>query len=172
MIYTVRQTPDRILRNLAKPVLPADFEAVWLRELVENMSLTLEACIEGVALAAPQIGESRRIFIVGRRAFPDRDAEKPWPGDLVFINPVIVRRSRRQIEVVEGCLSIANRYGTLKRRERVSVEAFDLLGRKFTRHASGLLAQIFQHEIEHLDGRLFIDQARDLHYVEPDRHHD
>ena len=89
----------------------------------------------------------------------------------MFINPIIVRRSRKQIELLEGCLSVRNQYGTIKRHERVSVAAYDLAGRKFVRHASGLLAQIFQHEVEHLDGVLFTDRAWDIHEVESNQNH-
>ena len=167
MPLPVRQNQDPVLRQLAKPVPIEDRLAPWLDKMIGEMSATLTACPDGVALAAPQIGESWRVFIVGERAFLKRDASQPWTGDLVFINPVITRRSRRKIEFTEGCLSIRSRYGTTKRHERVSVAAYDLAGRKFTRHASGLMAQVFQHEIEHLDGILFIDHAWDLHDVEP-----
>ena len=170
-ILTVRQQADPVLRQKAKSVPVADFGSTWLLKLLTDMSDTLAACQDGVALAAPQIGESWRIFVVGERAFPRRDTKKPWSGDLVFINPIITRHSQRVIEVLEGCLSLASRYGTIKRHERVSVEAYNLEGNKFTRHASGLLAQVFQHETEHLDGILFIDQAWDLHDVDHNQGH-
>ncbi|HEY4476898.1 MAG TPA: peptide deformylase [Candidatus Paceibacterota bacterium] len=170
-ILTIRQKEDPVLRQLAKPVPTIDFDSTWLSKLVGDMSTTLAACQDGVALAAPQIGESWRVFIIGERAFPQRDTKKPWSENLVFINPIITRRSRRQLEVLEGCLSVASCYGTIKRHERVSVAALDLHGDKFTRHASGLLAQIFQHEIEHLDGILFIDQAWNLHDVDHGQGH-
>ena len=172
MPLLIRQENDPALREIAKPVPAADLGRPWVKKLVNEMSAALAACADGVALAAPQIGESWRIFIIGERAFPKRDGSKPWPSDLVFINPKIIRQSRRQAELTEGCLSVRNRYGMIKRCQRVSVEAYDLAGRKFVRHASGLLAQVFQHEIEHLDGVLFIDQAWDLHDVELNQDHD
>jgi peptide deformylase len=165
MILPVRQVADPVLRQIAQAIPLKDLSAPWLEKIIKEMSVTLAGCVDGVALAAPQIGELWRLFIVGERAFPKRDTSKPWPGDLVFINPVIVRQSRRQIDLTEGCLSVRNLYGTTRRHERVSVEAYDQLGHKFVRHASGLLAQVFQHEIQHLDGILFIDQAQDLHEV-------
>ena len=161
----IKQEPDLLLRQIAKMVPLTDCGAPWLKKLVSGMSTTLAACPDGVALAAPQIGESWRLFIVGERAFPKRDTAPHWDHDLVFINPVITRRSRRQAELTEGCLSVRHRYGTTVRPERVSVEAYDQNGHKFVRHASGLLAQVFQHEIEHLDGIIFIDHARNLHEV-------
>jgi len=171
MPLLIRQEPDPVLREIAKPVPVVDLSSSWVKKLIVDMSAALAVCVDGVALAAPQIGESWRIFIVGERAFPTDNKSRIWPGDLVFINPAIIRRSRKQVEVVEGCLSVRNQYGTIKRHERVSVIAYDLAGRKFARHASGLLAQVFQHEIEHLDGVLFIDRAWDLHEVKPNQDH-
>ncbi len=171
MLLLIRQKEDPVLRRIAKPVPIADLPVSWIKKLTTDMSAALAVCADGVALAAPQIGESWRIFVVGARAFPTGDKTKLWPGDLVFINPTITRRSQKQVELAEGCLSVRNQYGTTKRHERVSVAAHDLAGRKFVHHASGLLAQVFQHEIEHLDGILFTDRARDLHEVEPNQNH-
>ena len=171
MTLPVRQVEDPVLRQIAQAIPLEDLTAPWLEKIIKEMSVTLAGCVDGVALAAPQIGELWRLFIVGERAFPNRNTAKPWPGDLVFINPVIVRQSRRQVDLTESCLSVRNYYGTTKRHERVSVEAYDQLSHKFFRHASGFLAQVFQHEIQHLDGVLFIDQARDLHEVEPETNH-
>ena len=171
MPLLIRQKENPALRQIAKPVPIADLPAAWVKKLIDDMSTALAVCVDGVALAAPQIGESWRIFIIGERAFPDGDKTKTWPGDLVFINPTIIRRSRKQVELAEGCLSVRNQYGTTKRHERVSVAAYDLAGRKFVRHGSGLLAQVFQHEIEHLDGVLFTDRAWDLHEVGPNQNH-
>lgn len=167
MPLPVRQNQDPVLRQVAMSVPIQDLPATWLDKLIGEMSATLKACPDGVALAAPQIGESWRVFIVGERAFPKRNPSEPWSGDLVFINPTITRRSRRQTDLTEGCLSVRNRYGTTKRHDRVSVTAFNRVGQKLIRHASGLMAQVCQHEIEHLDGILFIDHARNLHQVEP-----
>ncbi len=170
MIPKVIQEPDSVLRQISQPVL--DYGSAEVKKLIEKMSSTLAACADGVALAAPQIGELWRVFIVGERAFPKSENAKPWEHDLVFINPEIVRRSRKKAELIEGCLSVMNQFGTVKRHEQVTVEAYDLAGKKFTHHASGLMAQIFQHEIAHLDGHLFIDEAWDIHEVTPTDKHD
>ncbi len=171
MPLAIRQIEDPVLRETAKPIPLAEITEPWVKKLVADMSAALVVCVDGVALAAPQIGQSWRVFVVGERAFPTDNKDRIWPGDLVFINPTVIRRSRKKVELPEGCLSVRNQYGLIKRHERVSVEAYDLDGRKFVRHASGLLAQVFQHETEHLDGILFTDQARDLHEVEPDKNH-
>ena len=130
-----------------------------------RMGKILEACPDGVALAAPQVGENLRLFIVSPKAFDDKP-DKDKPGEhLVYINPRIKKNSSKMLELEDGCLSVANMYGKIKRAEKVTVEALDEKGLKFTRGGSGLLAEIFQHEIDHLDGVLFVDKAKDLREI-------
>ncbi len=82
--------------------------------------------------------------------------------DMVFINPEITRLSRKKKEMSEGCLSVRDIYGTVLRHEKASVHAFDISGKPFDYHASGLIAHIFQHECDHLDGILYTDKATRL----------
>lgn len=153
---------DPRLHARAEP-LPADyFGTPKLKALLAEMSRVLAGESDGVALAAPQVGLPWRLFIISAKTF----GEKTGAADLVFINPQISRRSRKKAWLEEGCLSVRPLYGLVERSERASVSAFDEAGRPFTRHGSGLLAQIFQHEIDHLDGILFTDKAKDLHKVE------
>jgi peptide deformylase len=93
--------------------------------------------------------------------------EKFEPKDLVFINPQILKKSREQELMEEGCLSVRWLYGQVKRAKKVLVKAYDETGKPFTFGGSGLMAQIFQHEIDHLDGVLFIDKARGLKEMPP-----
>ena len=151
------------LRAPTETVAAAEFGTLSLTKLVRRMSAALAACDDGVALAAPQIAANRRVFIVSRKIF----AAEPPAADLVFINPVIKRRSRQSKLLEEGCLSVRWWYGKVKRAEKVTIEAQDESGRRFTRHASGLLAQIFQHEVDHLNGVLFIDKAEALEEILP-----
>lgn len=123
---------------------------------------------DGVAIAAPQVGEGLRIFIVAGFVF---DLKKknisgtPTP-DKIFINPKITKRSRESKWIAgEGCLSVRWIYGTAKRNQRVTVVAQDETGKPFSMGATGLLAQIFQHECDHLDGILFIDHAKDIKHM-------
>ncbi|MBI2097479.1 MAG: peptide deformylase [Candidatus Vogelbacteria bacterium] len=153
----IRQKTDPILRQKAKAVTVL-LPNAKIDRIVSEMRAALDAAEDGVALAAPQIGVSLRLFIVSPKALGWRTDE---PG-LVFINPCLVKRSHRKVELVEGCLSIRQVYGRIKRSEKVTIQALDAAGRRFTRHTAGLLAQIVQHEIDHLDGILFIDQAHDL----------
>jgi len=122
------------------------------------MSETLANQKDGVALSAPQVGENVRIFIVSHKLF-DNDT------DQVFINPIITNRAKEIQEMEEGCLSIRGWYGMVQRNTKVTIEALDAKGEKTNRGASDLLAQIFQHEIDHLDGILFTDKATDLRLI-------
>lgn len=114
----------------------------------------------GVAIAAPQIGIPLRIFLV-HDTNKDRsdDPDAPVIPDLVAINPRIVKLSKRTHIVGEGCLSVPEYYGAVKRSKNATLRAYDEHGNEYERGAGGLLAQIFQHECDHLDGMLFIDRA-------------
>lgn len=161
------QNGHPVLRKRAKEV---PVHAIPTREIgktLKDMSEALAAQEDGVAIAAPQIGVSLRIFVVSGKVF-DREALKDGEDpDRVFVNPVITKMSRKKAELEEGCLSVRWLYGKIKRSEKVSLTAYDETGKKFSYSASGLLAQIFQHETDHLNGILFIDSATDLHEFTP-----
>lgn len=146
------------LSTIAREVPLVDIGSPKLNTVLANMREALDACDDGVALAAPQIGETLRIFIVHPRAWK----QVPSGEHLVYINPTILKRSKKKEEMDEGCLSVRGIYGKTKRSPRATVEAYDEHGKKFTRGAGGLLAQIFQHETDHLNGILFVDHATDL----------
>ena len=133
-----------------------------LREPTENITvfdsaLTLlvdamfDTMIEadGVGLAAPQVGISKRLFVVDTR----RDGER-----IAFINPEIIETSDDSVPYEEGCLSIPGVYHDVMRPSRVTINAQDVKGKHFTIHAEGLLARAIQHENDHLHGKLFIDR--------------
>ncbi len=158
------QTGNPVLRQVAKPVAKKDIGGKKLVALINKMKKALEGEKYGVALAAPQLGESLRLFVVAGRVFVPEDApeDAPAPPHMVFINPELVRTSRKKAEVSEGCLSVRGKYGAVERFEKATVKALDEDGRAFVRHGSGLLAQIFQHELDHLEGILFTDKATKL----------
>ncbi len=170
------QKEDPVLRLIAREVTLNEIGGEKINKIIEEMTATLEKSSDGVALAAPQIGESIRLFVVSPRAYEiqageeanrssDIDAEKKPTATvdkLIYINPIITRRSSKKIELDEGCLSVRNVFGKIFRHEKVTVTALDEHGKKFSRGASGLLAEIYQHEIDHLNGILFIDSAKDL----------
>ncbi len=145
-VYQVLTLPDEILRAKAMPV--ANINAGVLRVL-DNMVDTLYA-FDGVGLAAPQIGVSKRIIVVD-------------PGDNLFemINPEIIDKEGEELGT-EGCLSVPNVRGVVPRALNIKVRGLNRRGEEYEVEASGLLARVFQHEIDHLDGVLFIDKATNV----------
>jgi peptide deformylase len=146
------------LRLSARMVTADEFDSPLLRDVVASMKQALAREQDGVAIAAPQIGISLRVFVVAESAYAKDAKYKP----LVFINPRIVKRSKKMAIMQEGCLSVRWVYGKTKRSVAATVEAYDEEGKKFTYGGNGLLAHIFQHEIDHLDGVLFTDHGFDL----------
>jgi len=157
---TVIQKGDVVLRAKSREVGIHELSTPEMKNVLRKMTETLTLCEDGVALAAPQIAESLRIFVVSPRAW--KNATPPKGESLVYINPKIVKLSKKREILDEGCLSVRGIFGKTKRAARATVTALDENGKEFTRGAGGLLAQIFQHEIDHLDGVLFIDHATDL----------
>ncbi len=155
------------LRIPASPVSPADIGTKKLAEILTRMKEALRSQSDGVAIAAPQIAVPLRIFVVAGFIFKKKkDIE--IPADKVFINPEILSLSKEKEWLEEGCLSVRYLYGEVSRSKKAKVRAHDEHGKRFTVGASGLLAQIFQHETDHLDGKLFIDTARDIHEMSPE----
>lgn len=169
----ILQRESPILRKLAKDVLVKDIQSKKIKAVISKMKKAMKAEEDGVAIAAPQIGESLRIFIVSGRALALMDKVKDPEvnefdyEDLVFINPKITKLSQKKTMMEEGCLSVRWLYGKVKRSDRAYLEAYDDNAKRVSRGASGLLAQIFQHEVDHLDGVLFIDKAIDLEELPP-----
>jgi len=139
-----------VLRQRAAPVARVD-DAV--RRLVDDLFETMRAA-KGVGLAANQVGVAQRVAVV--------DVGEEHPPPLVLINPVIVERSP-EIEIAEeGCLSIPEIFGDVERAQRVVVEALDRDGRPCRAEVGGYKARAVQHEIDHLDGVLFLDRVDSL----------
>ena len=160
------QKDNEILREKAKELKLSDIGGKKIAKILKDMSSALAKEDDGVALAAPQIAVPLRIFIVAGKIF-SKEGEVPKP-DLVFINPKITALSKTKIGLEEGCLSVRWFYGTVKRSDKATVEAYDETGKKFTRSGSGLMAQIFQHEPDHLDGILFIDKTKKVEEYKPE----
>lgn len=152
MQLEVRFYPDPVLAKKAEPVEAVTDE---IRELVTNMAETMYAN-EGIGLAAPQVGESIRLVVIDLSGPEVRDDLR------VLINPEIVEKSEETVETEEGCLSVASLRAKVKRSAEVSVKATDLDGNAVTIDADELLAVCLQHEIDHLDGVLFIDHISRL----------
>ncbi len=161
---SIVQNGDPVLRAEAALVEEAEFGTKALIAEVQDMIDALDAEQDGVALAAPQIGISKRIFIVRYDRLHPAPEGSPVPADIgIFINPEFMRVSRRREVMDEGCLSVRGMYGKTYRHERATVRARTVDGARFERGGGGILAQVFQHEIDHLDGILFIDDAVDTY---------
>jgi len=176
----ILQKDNLVLRKVALEVPVETIKSPKVVAILAQMKEALDSQEDGVAIAAPQIGESLRIFVVSEHALeiPNKieqrkkvlkDKDKKY-GHLVFINPTITKVSKGKTFLEEGCLSVRYAYGKVKRFNKASVEAYDENGKLFKRGGSGLMAQIFQHEIDHLNGVLFIDKAIDVEEVPPKEH--
>lgn len=154
---------DPVLRETAKPVPVKDIASPKIAGIVKDMIEAMRSQKDGVAIAAPQIGVNLRIFAVSGPLLSMADKTyKGGDADLVFINPEILKSSKQKKDVEEGCLSVRWLYGKVKRSTQVTIRAYNEKGEKLERGASGLLAQIFQHEVDHLNGVLFTDRAKEL----------
>ncbi len=146
-MFDILREPSPDLRKKSKPIemveLASTNTQTFLAELAETMKHA-----DGVGIAAPQVGVQKRVIIVQTPNGPE-----------AFVNPKIVSSSLRKVESEEGCLSVPGVFGIVKRHQKVKVKALDRHGKKQLRKASGLEAIIFQHEIDHLDGVLFIDKV-------------
>lgn len=165
MKSVIVQVGDGVLREKAKPVAKKDVSSRKIQSVITIMRKALAPEENGVAIAAPQIGEPLRIFIVAGKVFEAAEQEDPDAKklkDKVFINPEFLRVSRKKNEMSEGCLSVRGVYGLVLRHDKASIKALNERGESITYHGSGLLAQIFQHEMDHLDGVLFVDKVETI----------
>ena len=144
-IPSLCMAPHPALRVVARPV---DAFADEVRRLARDLIETMHAH-EGIGLAAPQIGRDTQVFVA--------NPSQRRGGELVVVNPVL-RGARGRASVVEGCLSVPNVWGRVRRAAAVRLEGRDLAGKPLAIEAEGLLAVVLQHEFDHLQGRLFIDR--------------
>lgn len=149
-----------VLRKKARRV--RDFDEK-LHRLIDDMTDTMLDA-PGVGLAAPQVGVSERVIVV---RLPDDEDSREEYGEQAgvlyqVVNPEIIRASRETVDGVEACLSIPGYFGTVERAESVTVRGQDRHGKEIRIKARGWLARVFQHEIDHLDGVLYIDRASEV----------
>ena len=156
------QTPHKTLRAIAQEVEKAAIGSDKLLSIIETMKKNLHGEDDGVAIAAPQIDVPLRIFVVSKKVLPKAD------DDMVFINPQITKLGKKKEAMSEGCLSVRWKYGLVKRATTATVKALNMQGNEFVMSGKGLLAQIFQHETDHLNGILFIDKATDVEDLPPE----
>jgi peptide deformylase len=156
-IKEIIKLPHPTLRRVARKIV--DFDS-GLHALVEDMIETMRD-EPGVGLAAPQVNISQRLIVV---EYPDDDSiPEAEPKIYVLINPDIVDSSDEKVKGIEGCLSVPNLYGDVERSQSILIEGQTQLGKNISINAEGWLARIFQHEIDHLNGVLFVDRAEELY---------
>jgi peptide deformylase len=156
-VLSIRVVPDPVLRQKAKRVKAIDGS---IKKLVADMIETLHAEPGRVGLAAPQVGVSLRVIVIG---IPEEE-------DIALINPEIVRRKGERM-VTEGCLSVPGYFGVVKRAESVRAKGRDVNGKEVKIKAGELLAQALEHEIDHLNGMLYVDHLESpdkLYKIEPE----
>ncbi len=168
----ILQKDSPVLRQVAKPVPLKDIGKDKLNELIDGMKSVLAQENDGVGLAAPQVGVSLRLFIVSELVFlrkksdmtpeEQKTASSLEHANLVYINPEIITISKDRKALDEGCLSVRPLFGKVRRATRVKIRAYDEFGNPFERTETGLLAHIYQHEVDHLNGVLFVDKAKEI----------
>ena len=151
MIRPILKYGDKVLHQQAQPVgdLSGD-----IQQLIDDMIETMYAA-PGIGLAAPQVGMPLRMFVI------DLSVGREPDGLMVMINPSFVERGGMQLEE-EGCLSVPDFNATVVRPSRVVVKGLDRRGTEYQRQGEGLLARAFQHEMDHLDGTLFVNRLRGI----------
>lgn len=149
-LLEILEFPDPRLRTVAKPVARVDEE---LCSLIDNMFETMYAA-PGIGLAATQVNVHKRLLVL--------DVSEHGDQPMVFINPEITPLSEETRPYDEGCLSVPGFYETVQRPERIRVKALDRNGEAFEMEADGLLAVCLQHELDHLNGKLFVDYVSRL----------
>jgi peptide deformylase len=147
-VFPIRTLPEPVLRQKAKRVRTIDGS---IKKLVADMLETMHADPGRVGLAAPQVGVSLRVVVIG---IPDEE-------DIILINPEIVRRKGERL-VTEGCLSVPGYVGQINRAETVTAKGRDLSGKEIRIKAEGLLAQALEHEVDHLNGMLYVDHLESM----------
>ena len=156
-IRRIYETPDPILRQISKPV--ETFDAA-LKTLVEDMFETMYDA-PGIGLAAVQVGQPIRLLVIDLQE-PAEEGGEPVRDPLIFINPEILWHSDSDVPYTEGCLSVPEQYAEVMRPDRIRARWLDVDGNSLEEEIDGLLAVCLQHEMDHLNGVLFIDHLSRL----------
>jgi peptide deformylase len=149
---------EKFLRKKTVAFDFSKFSKKEIRELIQKMREAMKKA-NGIGLSANQIGLSYRVFVA---QIPDGQGKMKF---YAIFNPSIEKFSNEKDVLEEGCLSIPEMYGEVERHSKVTLVGFDQNGKKLKIKAWGLLARVFQHEVDHLDGKLFIDKAKNLHSI-------
>lgn len=150
---------DSILQEKTLDVDLSQLKDVHTQQLIDNMIDTMYSA-QGIGIAAPQVFQHLRICIIGK------EADASLSDDLVLVNPQWERTSRKKANEFEGCLSIPKTYGKVVRWKNIKISAYDRNGEQLNFEAHNFFARVIQHEVDHLDGILFIDKATGIHTAE------
>ena len=153
--HAIAQLGDPVLRQIADPIY--DVHADWVQTLIDDLLLTLHQS-NGVGIAAPQVSKPHRLLIVASHPnarYPNAPHMEPTP----MINPRIIDHSDRTVKDWEGCLSVPGIRGLVPRYDEVTVTYTDRHNKQQTQTLTGFVARIFQHEFDHLEGKVFVDHV-------------
>ena len=156
-LLPIVEVPDPRLRQISSPVEKVDDE---LRALIRDMFETMYAA-PGIGLAAIQVGVPKRVLVIDLQE-PEEEGGEPIRDPRVFINPEILTSSDQDVPYTEGCLSVPDQYAEVERPDRVRARWLDEKGKSHEEEIEGLLAVCLQHEMDHLEGVLFIDHLSRL----------
>ena len=156
-IRQIIEVPDPLLRQISKPVDTVDDD---IRALVADMFETMYAA-PGIGLAAIQVGIPKRVLVIDLQE-PAEEGGEPVRDPRVFINPEIVEASEQEVPYTEGCLSVPDQYADVDRPDRIRARWLDETGASHDEEIEGMLATCLQHEMDHLEGVLFIDHLSRL----------
>lgn len=156
------QIDNPILREVSASIPLPEIGSEKIQQLIADTKEALDSQDDGVGISAVQIAEPYRLFILSHKAY---EAEKKTaPSQYrIFINPMIMKASKDTQIFEEGCLSIRGVYGDVERPFAVTIQAYNEHGEMFIEQANGFVAQVIQHEMDHLNGILFIDTATNIH---------
>ncbi len=159
MILPIVTLPATSLRQRSKEIEKNFLNSKEFKNLLKNIISTMYHD-DGIGIAAPQVGQNIRFCIIGRQATPDKK------NDLILINPIFEKISRKKETDLEGCLSVPKTYGKVTRYKDILVKAWNEKGEEIKFEAHNFFARVIQHEIDHLDGILFIDKAREIYTID------
>lgn len=146
-LYNIITHPNKFLRQNTEDINIDQIKTDEIQNLIDSLIFTMKKK-DGIGLAAIQVGINKSIVIINSKDEP-----------LVLINPKIISKSFRKTTMEEGCLSVPNVYGAVKRPKNIKINAYDSNGQEINEKYTGLISKIIQHEIDHLNGILFIDKA-------------
>ncbi|MCX8074679.1 MAG: peptide deformylase [Clostridia bacterium] len=159
-IRQIRFEGDEILKKKSKEI---DIIDEKIKDLAKDMIETMYS-FDGIGLAACQVGFLKRMIVYDIDYTKDEDSKK---NPIILINPKIVKSSKEMITVEEGCLSFPDVFGNVDRHQKITVEALGINGEKLKITAKDMEAVVIQHELDHLDGVVFIDKAYDIYKYDP-----